>query len=114
MRGKNYIVQAYPLHVIFIVTGLEEFEDKMERLGVRDKETSGGWLNSIIDQLVDIKEELMQEVSRSFNRRSAGDSPRQGGSPEVPIGDGQGFSKGSGSKRRWTKNPNGGRQGVPK
>jgi hypothetical protein len=55
--------------VIIIVAGLEEFEDKMERLGVRDKETSGSWLNSIIDQLVHIKEELMQEVSRSSKRR---------------------------------------------
>jgi hypothetical protein len=60
-------VQASPLHVIFDVAGLEEFEDKMERLGVRDKETSGGWLNSIIDQLVHIKEELMQEVRKEFH-----------------------------------------------
>ncbi len=84
----------------------------MERLGVRDKETSGGWLNSIIDQLVNIKEELMQEVSRSFDRRSAGDSPRKEssaeGEQEVPKGDcksskggTQGVSKGGG-------------QGVPK
>ncbi len=104
--------------MIFLVAGLEEFEDKMERLGVRDKETSGGWLNSIIDQLVNIKEELMQEVSRSFNRRSVGDSPGKEGSSEgqqgVPRGGRQGVPKGGSFKRRYQGVPKGGRQGVPK
>ena len=41
-------------------SGLEEFEEKMERL----EEGSGGagWLSSIMDQLILIKEELQQEV----------------------------------------------------
>jgi hypothetical protein len=57
---SNSVLSAYP--------GLEDFEDKMEWLGLEDQENSGSWINSIIDQLVHIKEEIQQEVGREIQQ----------------------------------------------
>jgi hypothetical protein len=59
---------SYSNSVLSACPGLEDFEDKMEWLGLKDQENSGSWINSIIDQLVHIKEEIQQEVGREIKQ----------------------------------------------
>ena len=75
----NVLVRLLPA-LTNISLGLEEFEGKIEKLGMREEEQNkdNSWINTVLDQLVQLKEEI-QQVRRRYSRSgdTAGQEIRQ-------------------------------------
>ena len=71
----NVLVRLLPA-LTNISLGLEEFEGKIEKLGMREEEQNkdNSWINTVLDQLVQLKEEI-QQVRRRYSR--SGDTAGQ-------------------------------------
>ena len=69
----NVLVRLLPA-LTNISLGLEEFEGKIEKLGMREEEQNkdNSWINTVLDQLVQLKEEIQQVRRYSRSEDTAG------------------------------------------
>ena len=74
----NVLVRLLPA-LTNISLGLEEFEGKIEKLGMREEEQNkdDSWINTVLDQLVQLKEEIQQVRRYSRSGDTVGQEIRQ-------------------------------------